>query len=122
MYEKLGGKAAIEAVVDLFYGKVFADEEVSRFFEGINKPRLKAHQVCLHMNRHESRNHNQHITHSATQQSLLKVFACSVALELGSEAYATAVANNCVQRQHLYCLYSMIPVLVAHPHAIIVQS
>lgn len=45
MYEKLGGKAAIEAVVDLFYGKVFADEEVSRFFEGINKPRLKAHQV-----------------------------------------------------------------------------
>ena len=47
MFEKLGGKAAIEAVVDMFYTRVFADEEVSRFFEGINKQRLKAHQVHL---------------------------------------------------------------------------
>lgn len=47
MFDKLGGRSAIEAVVDLFYGKVFADDEVSRFFEGINKQRLKAHQVLL---------------------------------------------------------------------------
>lgn len=47
MFEKLGGTTAIEAVVDIFYTRVFADEEVSRFFEGINKQRLKAHQVLL---------------------------------------------------------------------------
>ena len=48
MFKKLGGKAAIEAVVDIFYGRVFADDEVARFFEGINKQKLKAHQV-LHL-------------------------------------------------------------------------
>ena len=47
MYKKLGGKEAIEAVVDIFYGRVFADEEVAHFFEGINKQRLKAHQVWV---------------------------------------------------------------------------
>ena len=48
MYAKLGGKEAIEGVVDEFYARVFADDEVKGFFEGINKQRLKAHQVKTH--------------------------------------------------------------------------
>ncbi|KAL3147347.1 hypothetical protein ABBQ32_002830 [Trebouxia sp. C0010 RCD-2024] len=45
MFNKLGGKQAIEGVVDEFYSRVFVDDEVKGFFEGINKQRLKAHQV-----------------------------------------------------------------------------
>lgn len=45
MYQKLGGKEAIKGVVDEFYTRVFADDEVKNFFEGINKRKLKAHQV-----------------------------------------------------------------------------
>lgn len=45
MFQKLGGTAAIEGVVDEFYTRVFADNDVKGFFEGINKQKLKAHQV-----------------------------------------------------------------------------
>ena len=45
MFKKLGGKAAIEGVVDEFYSRVFVDDEVKGFFEGINKQGLKSHQV-----------------------------------------------------------------------------
>lgn len=48
VFQKLGGQAAIEGVVDEFYSRVFVDDEVKGFFEGINKQKLKAHQVlCL---------------------------------------------------------------------------
>ncbi len=33
LYERLGGAEAVEAVVDLFYRKILADERVSHFFE-----------------------------------------------------------------------------------------
>ena len=50
VFQKLGGRAAIEGVVDEFYSRVFVDDEVKGFFEGINKQMLKAHQVlCLVM-------------------------------------------------------------------------
>ena len=52
MYQKLGGKEAIEGVVDEFYTRVFADDEVKNFFEGINKRKLKAHQVDNPANLH----------------------------------------------------------------------
>ncbi|DBB01445.1 TPA: hypothetical protein ACH3X1_000103 [Trebouxia sp. C0004] len=45
MFQKLGGTAAIQGVVDEFYTRVFADDDVKGFFEGINKQKLKAHQV-----------------------------------------------------------------------------
>lgn len=34
LFERLGGKAAVEAAVDLFYQKVLADPGISHFFEG----------------------------------------------------------------------------------------
>lgn len=45
MFKKLGGTAAIEGVVDEFYSRVFVDDEVKGFFEGIDKKRLESHQV-----------------------------------------------------------------------------
>ena len=36
LYEKLGGAAAVEAAVDLFYKKVLADDRINGFFEGID--------------------------------------------------------------------------------------
>ncbi len=45
MFQKLGGTAAIQGVVDEFYTRVFADDDVKGFFEGIDKRKLKAHQV-----------------------------------------------------------------------------
>jgi hemoglobin len=39
VFEQLGGEAAIDAAVDLFYKKVLADERVNRFFEGVNMER-----------------------------------------------------------------------------------
>jgi len=47
MFQKLGGTAAIQGVVDEFYTRVFADDDVKGFFEGINKQKLKAHQVDI---------------------------------------------------------------------------
>lgn len=39
LYHKLGGKAAINAAVDLFYTKVLADKRVSGHFEDVNMKR-----------------------------------------------------------------------------------
>jgi hemoglobin len=39
LYQKLGGKAAVEAVVDRFYEKVIADKRINHFFEDINMKR-----------------------------------------------------------------------------------
>lgn len=36
LFEQLGGEAAIDAAVDLFYVKVLADERINRFFAGID--------------------------------------------------------------------------------------
>lgn len=33
LYERLGGEAAVNAAVDLFYGKVLADYRINRFFD-----------------------------------------------------------------------------------------
>lgn len=39
LYGRLGGKAAIDATVDLFYKKILADKRVNHFFEDINMKR-----------------------------------------------------------------------------------
>ena len=38
LYERIGGKAAVNAAVDIFYDKVFADPLLKPFFEGIDQP------------------------------------------------------------------------------------
>lgn len=45
LYEKLGGEAAITAVVDGFYERVLADDSLVQFFEDANMQALRAHQV-----------------------------------------------------------------------------
>ncbi len=44
VYEQLGGEAAINAAVDIFYRKVLADHYVNRFFEGVDMERQAAKQ------------------------------------------------------------------------------
>lgn len=44
LFEKIGGKPAVDAAVDLFYKKVLADERISQFFEGVEMSTLIGHQ------------------------------------------------------------------------------
>jgi hemoglobin len=44
LYQKLGGKAALEAVVDAFYVKVLADERVKHFFEDVSMDKQRRKQ------------------------------------------------------------------------------
>lgn len=45
IYEQIGGEPAITAVVDDFYRRVLADDELGDFFIGVNMPRLKRLQT-----------------------------------------------------------------------------
>ena len=45
VYDKIGGYEAIEVVVEDFYVRVLADDELSGFFTGANMSRLKGRQV-----------------------------------------------------------------------------
>ncbi|MEE8544263.1 MAG: Hpt domain-containing protein, partial [Alphaproteobacteria bacterium] len=42
LFERIGGEAAIEAAVDLFYRKVLADDAINQFFDGIDIEALRA--------------------------------------------------------------------------------
>ncbi|MDX8392756.1 MAG: group 1 truncated hemoglobin [Mariprofundaceae bacterium] len=44
VYEQLGGDAAINAAVDIFYRKVLGDHYVKRFFEGVDMEKQAAKQ------------------------------------------------------------------------------
>lgn len=44
LYQQLGGKAALDAAVDLFYTKVLADPRVNSYFKDINMKRQKNKQ------------------------------------------------------------------------------
>lgn len=44
IYQKLGGKAAIDAAVEAFYVKVLADERVKHFFDDVNMTRQRKKQ------------------------------------------------------------------------------
>ncbi|MCL4524696.1 MAG: group 1 truncated hemoglobin [Acidobacteria bacterium] len=44
LYETIGGRLRIQAAVDLFYVKVFADPNVRHFFEGVDVQGLHARQ------------------------------------------------------------------------------
>lgn len=49
LYQRLGGKDAITAVVDKFVGNVAADNRINKFFASTDIPKLKTHlvnQIC----------------------------------------------------------------------------
>jgi hemoglobin len=46
-YERVGGAPAIRHVVQRFYELILADPQLAPFFEGVDMPRLKRHQVLL---------------------------------------------------------------------------
>ncbi len=45
IYDKIGGHEALETVVEDFYVRVLADDELKGFFTGTNMSRLKGRQV-----------------------------------------------------------------------------
>jgi hemoglobin len=47
LYDRLGGKPAIEAVVDDFLGRVAADERINAGFAGAHVPRLRQRLIEL---------------------------------------------------------------------------
>lgn len=47
LYEQLGGAAAVDAAVELFYRKVLADHRIRHFFEGVDVRRLAGHQKAF---------------------------------------------------------------------------
>lgn len=47
LYEKLGGEAAVNAAVDIFYRKVLADDRISQFFDGVDMEQQAAKQKAF---------------------------------------------------------------------------
>ena len=47
LYERIGGAAAVEAAVEVFYKKVLADYRIYRFFDGVDTERLIAKQKAF---------------------------------------------------------------------------
>lgn len=47
LYNKIGGEAAVNAAVDIFYRKVLADDTVSKFFEGVDMDKQAAKQKAF---------------------------------------------------------------------------
>ncbi|QLK24645.1 group 1 truncated hemoglobin [Natrinema zhouii] len=45
LYERLGGEGAIAAVVDEFYDRVMADEQVAGYFDDVDMQKQRAHQA-----------------------------------------------------------------------------
>jgi hemoglobin len=46
-YDAIGGGPAVSAVVNDFYERVLGDPRLAPYFEGIDMPQLKRHQVLL---------------------------------------------------------------------------
>ena len=47
LYERIGGEAAVDAAVDLFYRKVLADDRINAFFEGVDMDKQAAKQKAF---------------------------------------------------------------------------
>ena len=47
LYEKIGGDAAVNAAVEVFYRKVLADDRINQFFEGVDMERQAAKQKAF---------------------------------------------------------------------------
>ena len=47
LYDRIGGAAAVDAAVDVFYGKVLSDYRINRFFDGIDMNALAIKQKAF---------------------------------------------------------------------------
>lgn len=47
LYDRIGGEAAVNAAVDIFYRKVLADDRISGYFEDIDMERQAAKQKAF---------------------------------------------------------------------------
>jgi hemoglobin len=47
LYERLGGEAAVDAAVDIFYRKVLADERIAHYFEDVDMAVQRAKQKAF---------------------------------------------------------------------------
>ncbi len=47
LYERIGGDAAVNAAVDVFYRKVLADDRINMFFEGVDMDKQSAKQKAF---------------------------------------------------------------------------
>lgn len=47
LYERIGGEAAVNAAVDIFYRKVLKDERINKFFQGVDMERQAAKQKAF---------------------------------------------------------------------------
>jgi len=47
LYEQLGGEAAVNAAVDIFYRKVLSDDRISAFFEDVDMEKQAAKQKAF---------------------------------------------------------------------------
>jgi hemoglobin len=47
LFEKLGGKDAVNAAVDIFYKKVLADDRINKFFENIDMDQQRRKQIMF---------------------------------------------------------------------------
>jgi truncated hemoglobin YjbI len=47
IYEQIGGSAAVDAAVDLFYDKVLADDTINGFFQSVDMKKQRAKQKAF---------------------------------------------------------------------------
>ena len=47
LFDRIGGKNAVNAAVDLFYDKVLADPHINHFFTNVDMPRQISHQKAF---------------------------------------------------------------------------
>lgn len=47
LYAQLGGEAAVDAAVDIFYRKVLSDNRINRFFDGVDMEKQAAKQKAF---------------------------------------------------------------------------
>jgi len=47
LYEKIGGEGAVNAAVDIFYGKVLKDDRIKHFFDGVNMQKQASKQKAF---------------------------------------------------------------------------
>ncbi|MDG2174773.1 MAG: group 1 truncated hemoglobin [Gammaproteobacteria bacterium] len=47
LFEELGGEAAVDAAVDIFYTKVLADDRINSYFEGVDMDQQASKQKAF---------------------------------------------------------------------------
>ncbi len=47
LYEQLGGEAAVDAAVDIFYRHVLSDQRINHFFDGVDMEKQAAKQKAF---------------------------------------------------------------------------